>query len=241
MIVPPNLWYHQHFNTGTTPARYLAFKAEGVSIRNAQGVPKAWISKRARRRSDRLRRRVAADPAVVRGGAGHARPERRAWTRRTPRSLPTCRQRETQSRDGRRCRTSMTTERRRRRRLLVALAAAALALPLAGAAQVKPGATAADVALVHRRRSPCRSSSTARRRKARSPSTRPRRPTTSTCWSTAFEKKYGVKGSRLARRIGEYRQARAAGEPREPVHGRHARDQRSGARVAASRKRAASG
>jgi oxalate decarboxylase/phosphoglucose isomerase-like protein (cupin superfamily) len=46
MIVPPNMWYHQHFNTGTTPARYLAFKAEGVSIRNAQGVPKAWISKR---------------------------------------------------------------------------------------------------------------------------------------------------------------------------------------------------
>jgi oxalate decarboxylase/phosphoglucose isomerase-like protein (cupin superfamily) len=46
MIVPPNLWYHQHFNTGTAPARYLAFKAEGVSIRNAQGVPKAWISRR---------------------------------------------------------------------------------------------------------------------------------------------------------------------------------------------------
>src|SRR6266702_7409935 len=46
MIVPPNMWLHQHFNTGTTPARYLAFKHEGVAIRNSQGVPKAWISKR---------------------------------------------------------------------------------------------------------------------------------------------------------------------------------------------------
>ena len=46
LITPPNMWFHQHFNTGTAPARYLAFKGEAVSIRNAQGVPKAWISRR---------------------------------------------------------------------------------------------------------------------------------------------------------------------------------------------------
>ena len=46
LIVPPNMWFHQHFNSSGSPARYLAFKAEGVAIRNAQGVPKAWISRR---------------------------------------------------------------------------------------------------------------------------------------------------------------------------------------------------
>lgn len=46
MTIPPNMWYHQHFNTGDTPARYLALKYEGVAIRNEQGVPKAWISRR---------------------------------------------------------------------------------------------------------------------------------------------------------------------------------------------------
>ena len=46
MIVPPNAVYHQHFNTGTTPARYLAFKHAG-SPRNSQGVLLCFISRRS--------------------------------------------------------------------------------------------------------------------------------------------------------------------------------------------------
>ncbi|MGH7088622.1 MAG: hypothetical protein ACREFQ_06950, partial [Stellaceae bacterium] len=62
LIVPPNMWFHQHFNTGTTPSRYLAFKHEGVAIRNVQGVPKAWISRK--RGGDQID--YADEPTVVR-------------------------------------------------------------------------------------------------------------------------------------------------------------------------------
>jgi oxalate decarboxylase/phosphoglucose isomerase-like protein (cupin superfamily) len=45
LLVPPNAIYHQHFNTGKTPGRYLAFKHSG-SPRNSQGVLLCFISRR---------------------------------------------------------------------------------------------------------------------------------------------------------------------------------------------------
>lgn len=38
LLTPPALWYHQHFNTGTKPARYLAMHPAGIVFSGPEGV-----------------------------------------------------------------------------------------------------------------------------------------------------------------------------------------------------------
>ena len=74
LIVPPNMWFHQHFNTGTDAGALPRLQARGGRHPQRPGRAEGLDQPAHRRRPDRLRRRVAGGARDLRRGARRERP-----------------------------------------------------------------------------------------------------------------------------------------------------------------------
>ena len=54
IVVPPEMWFHQHFNTGPNPARYLALRAGGRKYPRPWGAKQYGVDKSVKSGGDQI-------------------------------------------------------------------------------------------------------------------------------------------------------------------------------------------
>src|SRR6185369_400706 len=73
IVVPPEGWFHQHFNSSAEPARYLALKILSRKYKLQPGKIQSDVPLALWRLADRIRRRRSNHPKDLRRGVRQSR------------------------------------------------------------------------------------------------------------------------------------------------------------------------